>query len=309
MKTILYLIIPLLCLIALCSCGQERGKVGILIAGDSFQADCDEISSILKTNKIEVFTANAKLDVSQQIEQAKQLIKKEVDVMLIIAVNTNTSAEIVRACKASNIKTIAYERIISNCDLDYYVAFDNGYVGELLAQNAIKLKPTGKYALFNGDKFDRNAQWVYKGFMTTLEPHIKSGAIEIIYNIFIEDWSQENARFEFDQFITSTKQIPDVILSAHNRLSNGIISSIEQHNINQYPILTGQAAETAEARATWNEKQQIALFKSYKVESKAAAELALTILHNKHVKTDKHINNGLKDVPAIVLREMTLETR
>ncbi|PZX15156.1 D-xylose transport system substrate-binding protein [Breznakibacter xylanolyticus] len=312
MKRNILLRIPLLftlALVLLSACRQHKMKVGILYAGNNFQADCDEITRILKEQHVQVISANAQLDMSKQIEQARQMIdKKQADVMLIIPVNTNASAEIVRLCKDADIKTVAYERFISNCDLDYYIAFDNIYVGELLAQSALLHHSSGRFAIINGDKSDRNAQWVYQGFMKTLEPHIQSGDIEVVYNTFIDEWSQDFAQFEFDQYLGSGMSAPDVFLSAHNRMSNGIIQMLEKYGITETPIITGQVADTPEGRNAWNPRQQIALFKSYAIESKAAAELVLKILKHEKINIDRHVHNGFKEIPAIVIKDMSLET-
>jgi D-xylose transport system substrate-binding protein len=290
------------------SCNNQKQKIGILIASDVFQSDLDNLTQLLQSQNIEVISANARLDAGKQVEQANEIIEKDVDAMMIIPVNTYTAAEIVRNCNAHDIKTIAYERLISNCNLDYYISFDNEHVGELMAQNAIKTMPKGKYVIFNGDKTDRNALRVNEGMMKVLAPYIQSGAIEILYQTFIEGWTQDNAKYEFEEYYNSTMPIPDVVLSAQNKLSNGIISVLEQHNIPQYPVITGQNTDIPEARQAWHPKQQIVVFKSNKVESKAAADLAVKVLRNEKISISQHLNNGLIDVPTIFVKEMSLET-
>lgn len=307
-RTLINIIKCFIFILVFSSCNNQKQKIGILIASDVFQSDLDYLKQLLQAQNIEVISANARLDAGKQVEQANEIIKNEVDAMIIIPVNTLTAAEIVRNCNTHNIKTIAYERLISNCNLDYYISFDNVLVGKLLAQNAVKLVPKGKYLIFNGDKTDRNALRVNEGMMTVLAPYIQSGAIEILYQTFIEGWKQDNAKYEFEEYYNSTMPMPDVILSAQNKMSNGIISVLEQHNISQYPVITGHNTDTPEARQAWHPKQQIVVFKSNKVESKAAADLAIKVLHNEKISISQHLNNGLIEVPTIVIQEMRLET-
>jgi D-xylose transport system substrate-binding protein len=44
-----------------------------------------------------------------------------VDVLVVIPKNLNTASRIVKAAHEKNIPTIAYDRMINNCDLDMYV--------------------------------------------------------------------------------------------------------------------------------------------------------------------------------------------
>ena len=68
-----------------------------------------------------------------QIAQAKELIEQDVDVLVIVAANQNSAAQIVRLANESDIPIVAYDRLIQNCDLDYIVSFNYYKVGEMMA--------------------------------------------------------------------------------------------------------------------------------------------------------------------------------
>ena len=289
------------------SCSAKKDQVGMLLASPVFIQDYDFVSSKLKENGISVVSANANNDDRLQIAQADQMIKDGVKVIIIIPVNTNTAASIVRVCNQNKVKVIAYERIISNCNLDYFISFDNVLIGELIAQKALKLKPQGKYMILNGDKSDRNAVWVGEGFMNALIAPVKSGQIQIVYSSYIEDWSNDVAKFEFNRYIKLSNDIPDVILSAWNGMNDGIFTVLDEYKPVIYPIVGGQDADNEKCREARNKKQRISLFKSYKVEATAAAELTTMLLNNKKVETNKSIFNGQVEVPSIVLSQMGIE--
>jgi len=100
-----------------------------------------------------------------QIQQAQELISQGAKVLVVNSINLNSAAAIVRDAHDHNVKVIAYDRLISNCDLDYLLTFDNEKVGKLMTDYVTKLKPDGNYILLGGDKADKNAVWVKEGQM------------------------------------------------------------------------------------------------------------------------------------------------
>jgi D-xylose transport system substrate-binding protein len=95
--------------------------------------------------------------------------------------------------KSKNIKIIAYDRIIENCDLDCYLSFDNVRIGEIQAEYLSKIKPVGKYAILGGDPEDNNSLYLRIGQMNILQPLIIKGDIDIVVDQNVDDWSSENA--------------------------------------------------------------------------------------------------------------------
>ena len=168
------------------SCGSgDKFKVGFLFP--NMQSDRYLKEKVYFSEKInelggEAIIASADYDDKLQIKQAEELLDQGVQVLVVNVVNQNTAAAIVRSAHDKGVKVIAYGRLLGNCDLDYYVSFDNVKVGKMMANYAIKLKPEGNYLLFGGDKADKNAVYVKKGQLEQLDPLIKSGKIKILYN-------------------------------------------------------------------------------------------------------------------------------
>lgn len=181
-------------------------------------------------------------------------------------------------------------------------------VGELLAKEALRLKPTGNYYVMDGDKSDRNAVWVHEGFFKALEAPIKSGQVNMVYDTYIEDWAADNALFEFERYVRLSGIVPDVILSAYNGMNTGLFEYFAKKNISPVPIVAGQDMDTKENRALTDVSQRIRLYKSSKLEAEAAADLALKILNNQKINVDQKINNGLVDVNTIIIKEMKIES-
>jgi len=146
-----------------------------------------------------------------------------------MAVNSNTAAEIVRDAHNAGVKVIAYDRIINNCDLDFYISHNNYNVGKYMADYALHLKPEGNYLMLGGDKSDRNAIFVKTGQLDAIKNNMQSGKIKIVYDVYIEEWSKENAYFEMKKYLKlSSYNIPDVILSSYDGLSYGSNRAFEE---------------------------------------------------------------------------------
>ena len=191
-------------------------KIGMILPNlkeDRFPKDRDYFSSKIKELGGEVIVADGQYNDQLQIAQAANLIAQGAKVLVVICINKNTAGAIVRYAHSKNVKVIAYERLITNCELDYFVSFDNVKVGEMMAQYMVKRKPEGKYILFGGDKGDQNAIWVKQGQLNVLEPYVKSGKIKIVYNLFLDSWAQEEAQYELKNYLNlSSDNAPDVIL-------------------------------------------------------------------------------------------------
>lgn len=302
--------IRLLIFIVLSSCSSETEKIGFLIPNsvdERMQKDQTFFVEKIKGLGGEVLISDAQFDDQRQIEQAKELISQGVKVLVVMAVNKNTAAAIVRYAHDKNIKVIAYERIIANCDLDYYLSFDNVKVGELMATYAIKAKPAGNFAIFSGDKGDQNAVWVKEGQMKILQQSINSGKIKIVYDSYIEDWSGENAHYEMSALLNLSMQVPDAILSAYDGMSRGIIQALDENSIRPYPIITGQNAELQSCRDIVNGKQSMTIYKSIKTEAYQAAELAMKCAKNEEIETTKTVFNGKKDIPSILIEPISVD--
>jgi D-xylose transport system substrate-binding protein len=294
----------------LTSCSTDnKPKIGFLLPNmvdERTTKDRDYFIAKIKELGGEPMVVEAQYSDQLQIAQAQELISKGVKVLVVMCVNKNTAAAIVRNAHAKNIKVIAYERIISNCELDYYLSFDNIKVGELMASFAMKLKPEGKYMLLCGDKGDQNAIWVKEGQQKIISPSVNSGKIKIVYDSYVEDWSGDNAGHEFKKYLNLTNDVPDVILSSYDGMSTGVIKVLEDNAIG-YPLITGQNAELEACKNIIKGKQSMTVYKSLKVEAEKAAEIAMKCARNETISVQKTVSNGTTNVPSILIDPVSID--
>jgi D-xylose transport system substrate-binding protein len=256
----------------------------------------------------EAIVASAEYDDQKQIEQAREMIAQGAKVLVVNSVNMNTAAAIVRYAHDNNVQVIAYDRLIRNSDLDYYISFDNEKVGKLMTEYVTKIKPEGNYVLIGGDKADLNAVLVKNGQMEVLSKFVKEGKIKIDYNVYVEDWSGENAYQELKRYLNLSNVNPVAILSSYDGMTTGCIKALEEENLAGVIAITGQDAELEACRNIINDRQTMTVYKPLKALAEKSAEIAFKMsTGEKFDAPSSKINNGQKEVPAILLEPLVLD--
>ena len=296
----------LICLSVISCSSGNKPKVGFLIPNTTsarYAKERDYFAHRLTELGGEMLSASAENDDKVQMNQAEKFISEGVKVLVVNAVNLATAAAIVREAHQKGVEVIAYDRLILNSDLDYYLSFDNKEVGKLMANYVVKMKPEGKYILICGDRSDMNASLVREGQMEVIGPLVKSGKISIELDESIEDWSALNASHEIKHYMDLTGKIPDVILSSNDGMATGIIELLKEKQLTGSILITGQDAELDACRNIAQGYQTMTVYKSIKKLANEAAELAIHIIHHERVShITGQIDNGMKAVPSILLQ-------
>ncbi len=284
-------------------------KLGFLYTSKKTERYLKE-SKFFKTKAEElgatVYVEEADNNESIQYKKALELLDKDIDVLCLIAVNTNTAAAIVRAAKQKDVKVIAYNRMIKSEELDLYISGNNKKLGEDMCAAVLKIKPTGNYIILSGDRFDRNAVELQQSIDSVLLPHVKKGDIKILYKSFIEEWSGDNAAYELDQCLAFSEEKPDVILAAYDGIADGAIKILEKYNYAGDVLVTGQDAELRAIKNIINETQLMTVYHPLKAVAYRAAEIAFNMA--KDIMPDKselsYTDNGIINVPTIKLNSI-----
>ena len=136
-------------------------KIGMAIDDlrlERWQKDRDIFVKKAESLGANVFVQSANGNEETQMSQIENMINRGVDVLVIIPYNGQVLSNVVKEAKQEGIKVLAYDRMINNADIDYYISFDNEKVGELQAQSLIDKVPQGNYFLMGGSPVDNNAK-------------------------------------------------------------------------------------------------------------------------------------------------------
>lgn len=176
------------------SCGPSKKTPVIGLLMDDFKVERwakDTTYFIKAVHDLngKVICMNAGGDANKQIEQAKTLIDKGVDVIVVVPVDLNKAAEIVLLAQKASIGVISYDRLIQNSFIDYYISFDNVKVGELQADYIRKRMGNGNIALIGGPSTDQNSYYLRYGQLGVLQPFIERGEVKIVYDKPVNNWT------------------------------------------------------------------------------------------------------------------------
>ncbi len=85
-----------------------------------------------------VFVQSANGNEETQMSQIENMINRGVDVLVIIPYNGQVLSNVVKN-QTEGIKVLAYDRMINDADIDFYISFDNEKVGELQAKALVDI--------------------------------------------------------------------------------------------------------------------------------------------------------------------------
>jgi D-xylose transport system substrate-binding protein len=289
-----------------CKSNSSSYLIGFLVPNyQEARYAIDQSNFTKKANELgaEVIVNNAENDDKQQIQQANEMIQKGVKAIVIIAVNQNTAAAIAREAKRNNIKVIAYERLIQNCDLDLYVSFDHYIAGKQMAEYAINKKPEGNYVIICGDKTDKNAELISNGYNEVLSSNIASNKIKVVFNTFIEDWLPDQAYITMQMVLNYFTDPIDVVLCANDGMAGGVIKALQEKNLAGKVVVTGMDAELPACQRIVEGTQHLTIYKPMTIEAKTAAENTIKLLKGEKIEGNiTYVSNGKMNVPSILLK-------
>jgi D-xylose transport system substrate-binding protein len=238
----------------------------------------------------------------KQLSQAKELIYEGVDVLVVIPVDLHSSRDIVKEAHEKNIPVISYDRMIRDCDVDFYISTDNINIGELQAEYLSKIKPYGNYVLIGGPTKDYNATLMHLGWMNALTPLIERGDVNVVVDQYAKDWNREEAYSILNNYLTESDSAVDAVIAGNDELASGIIQALKEHNMQQDVLVAGQDAELEAIRNIVAGYQTITIYKPIDAMAYSAANMAMKLAANEEpVQTPVTVNNGHKLVPSVLL--------
>jgi D-xylose transport system substrate-binding protein len=255
---------------------------------------------------VEIIYSNANQDANTQQSQADAALTNGAKVLVLDPVDSASAASIVTKAAAQKVPVISYDRLISNAPIDYYVSFDNEQVGKLqgtaLLDKLTKDGNAGKtIVMINGSPTDHNATLFKSGAHSVLDGKVKIGA-----EYDTPDWSPDQAQTEMDQAITKLGKTGFVgVYCANDGTAGGAIAAMKGAGIDpKTKPVTGQDAEVAGIQRIILGEQYMTVYKSIKLETAAAAELAVALAKGASAPSDltiTKVNNGNKDVDSVIL--------
>ncbi len=250
----------------------------------------------------EVNVQNANGEIEKQISQIEYLIDKHMDVIVIIAVDSEALSDVVRKAKEAGIKVVAYDRLIRNANVNLYISFDNEQVGRLMGQAlAERVQDGGNIVTIFGPTSDHNVVMMEQGFQDAMKGH----KLNIIYSRNAKGWVAEEAYDALNEAFAITKDIKGVLCGNDNLATQAVLALAENRMAGEV-VVTGQDADLAACQRIVEGTQTMTVYKPVDKLAKAAAEYAVKLAKGEEIGVMETIDDGKNDVPYVKLEPIAV---
>jgi D-xylose transport system substrate-binding protein len=312
----LKIVFPVMLLLLLFGgCADNRGQeeedtIRIAFITETFvierwQRDRDIFVARAKELGAEVLVKHTFEDSEDQIRVIEEIIRQDVDVIVIIPHDKDALTAVVKKAIDHGIGIIAYDRLIMNADIDLYISFDNFAVGRLMAEYLMKEVPVGNYVIINGSPYDHNSLMLREGYMSVLDPHVASGDIELLGETWAEGWRGEKAYEFVNSLIAEGKEI-NAIVAANDLLAEGAIKALSENMLAGIIPVSGQDTELAASQRIVEGTQHMSVYKPIGILAKEAAEAAVMIARGENPPSNDKIDNGTYVIPYMKFRPVAV---
>lgn len=267
---------------------------------DRWQRDRDVfVATAKELGAADVIVQTANEDNEMQIKQIEYLMSQGVDVLVINPDDKDGLTDVVKKAKEQGIKVIAYDRSINNANVDVYVSFDNEKLGRLMGETMLEYAPNGNYVIINGSIKDNNSIMYNTGFHQAIDEAVKSGDVNIIEEVWGEDWGEEVAINSMEEVIRRGEKV-DGVIAANDRFAEAAIRVLAENRQAGNVVVIGHDSELSACQRIVEGTQKATIYKSINDMAEGAAKLAIDLANGVEIKAQTTMNDGTYDVPRVM---------
>lgn len=289
----------------------EAAKVKIGMTVDDlrlerWQRDRDIFTAEANKLGADVVAVSANGDSDKQMRDAENLISQGIDILVVIPNNGDVMGAIVDQAHQDGIKVLAYDRLLTNSDVDAYISFDNEKVGELQGKAIVEAMPKGRYFMMGGSPTDNNAKMFRAGQMKAVQPLVDKGDIVIVGDQWVKDWLPEEAMKIMENALTANDNKIDAVVASNDSTAGGAIQALAAQNLSGKVPISGQDADLAAVKRVVDGTQTVTVYKPIPKLAREAAALAVKMANNEKLNMNMTVNNGYKEVPSLLLEPIAV---
>lgn len=172
---------------------------------------------------------DAKDNSETQLADIDNLIAQKAKVLIVLAKDAEAIKPAIAKAKAANIPVIGYDRLIEDPYV-FYITFDNKRVGKIIAEEVMKVAPSGNYVIIKGDAGDANAEFLRSGMTEAGIPKLNetnAAGIKVVYEQNTPNWDTAGARTNMDAALAAASNDVDAVLSENDGMATGVIQALD----------------------------------------------------------------------------------
>lgn len=312
---------------ALSACGSDddsgsddaassaQGKVGVILPDSASSArwetnDRPLLKAAFDAAGIDSDIQNAGGEVAKFQTIADGMISSGVKALLIVNLDSNSGAAVIKKATAAGIPVIDYDRLSLGGGASYYVSFDNTAVGTAIGTGLVKcLEEDGKTPAdggiieLDGSATDNNATL----FKTGYDKVIKEAGYSVIAEQAVPDWDNTKAGQIFEQLDQKNSGKYIGVASANDGLGGAVVARLKAQGLDGKIPVTGQDATDEGLQRVLLGTQCVTVYKAVKAEADAASALAIKLINGDKAGADALATAtttdtvSKKDVPSVLL--------
>jgi D-xylose transport system substrate-binding protein len=226
----------------------------------------------------------------EQIAQINYMVNQKIDILVIIANDTEELAGAVKQVRDAGIPVIAYDRLIMGTPLDAYISFDNRRVGRLFGEALIRAVPQGKYLVVNGSVHDSNSFEVSAGLHEVIDPAITAGDVQLEQELWLEEWSFDEALEKIGAIFEESTDF-DAISCGNDAIASAAIQLLAERRLAGKVAVVGQDAELISCQHILEGLQLMTVYKPIGKLAARAARLAVALAAKTPLPPDALLDN------------------
>ncbi|MBD2463289.1 sugar ABC transporter substrate-binding protein [Oscillatoria sp. FACHB-1407] len=242
-----------------------------------------EIKAALPEATIQYANANNSADTQQN--QAEAALTKGACILVVGPNDSEKASVIVQSAKTTGVPVIAYDRLIQDPDLAFYVSFDNKRVGQLQGQYIVDQFKAGNFELekgaslvmINGAQTDNNALLFREGALEALQPLVDSGDINLVFDQYTPNWDNGRAQSLMEGVLTKEANNVQIAYVANDGMANTVIAALRAQRLNGKVLVTGQDATLTGIQNILTGDQAMTIYKPIIEEARATAQLVAAL--------------------------------
>jgi D-xylose transport system substrate-binding protein len=275
---------------------KDRITIGFSVATDTFiverwNKDVKVFSGAVQELGGDVIVQLSAGGIREQIAQINYMVNQNIDVLVVIAHDTEMIAGVIKQIRDAGIPVIAYDRLIQGVPLDAYISFDNQEVGRKFGRALGEAVPRGNYLIVNGSVHDTNSFQISTGFHEIIDPLIAAGAVQIEREIWLEEWSFDEALEKISEILEETTAF-DAIACGNDSIAQAAIQLLSERRMAGEIAVVGQDAELISCQHIVEGLQLMTVYKPIGKLAPRAAELAMAIAEKRAIPYDILLDNG-----------------
>lgn len=272
-------LLAILVLVVLGAAVAQPIRVGVSWA--NFQEErwkVDEAAIVARLHELGAvyLSTDARASVEAQLTDIESLIARDVDVLIVLAQDTDAVLPAVAAATARGIPVIGYDRLLE-AEGVFYMTFDNVEVGRMQARAIFEAQPTGNYVFIMGSPLDPNAFFLRDGQQEVLQAAIDRGDITIVGEHFTDGWLPEIAMRNMEGVLVATSNQVDAVVASNDGTAGGVVAALAAQGLAGLVPVSGQDADHAALNRIALGTQTVSVWKDVRVLGAKAAEVAVLL--------------------------------